>query len=311
MALLIDIRHPGWMSDQALYDYLTPHLPGVRLYCGHDGQPRPDVIMLTTTTFDPGVLAALPNLQLIQQLGAGVETVTGHAALPATVKITRLKSTMAAQEMVEYCLAHVLSQQQHAPRYAGDAARGRWRPLPPRQSAQTTVGILGLGYMGTHIAAAFAALGFRLLGWSRSAKTVDGVDCRYGRAQLPGLLAECDYVIGVLPATAQTRGLFDAGLLAKIKPGGRLINIGRGDLIVESDLLAALDSGHLGGAVLDVFEQEPLPPSHPFWRHAKITVTPHVAGWRLNDGLEDVAENYRRLLQGRPLLHQIDRAAGY
>jgi glyoxylate/hydroxypyruvate reductase A len=115
----------------------------------------------------------------------------------------------------------------------------------------------------------------------------------------------------VLPSTAATRGLFDAGILAAMKPGAWLVNVGRGDLIVEADLVAGLDSGPLAGAILDVFREEPLPAAHPFWGHAKITITPHVSGWHLTGGLEEVAENYRRLKDGRPLLHEVDRDAGY
>ena len=125
------------------------------------------------------------------------------------------------------------------------------------------------------------------------------------------LLGVCDYAISVLPSTAATRGLFDAGILAAMKPGAWLVNVGRGDAIVEEDLLAALDSGPLAGAALDVFREEPLPSAHPFWGHSKITITPHVSGWRLTGGLDDVAENYRRLVEGGPLLYEIDRDAGY
>ena len=140
---------------------------------------------------------------------------------------------------------------------------------------------------------------------------MDGVDCRHGLDALPGVLAACDYVACVLPSTPETRDLFDAALFAAMKPDAVIINVGRGDLIVEDALLGALDDGHLGGAVLDVFRAEPLPPKHPFWTHPKITVTPHVSGWHLTGGLEDVAENYKRLAAGEPLLHEVDRAAGY
>jgi glyoxylate/hydroxypyruvate reductase A len=171
--------------------------------------------------------------------------------------------------------------------------------------------VLGVGQIGGHVARAFAALGFRALGWSRTPKAIEGVDCRHGPAALAPLLGACDYVISVLPSTAATRELFDAGNLAAMKPGAWLVNVGRGDSIVEADLLAGLDSGPLAGAVLDVFREEPLPAAHPFWGNPKITITPHVSGWHLTGGLEDVAENYRRLQGGRPLLHEIDRDAGY
>ncbi len=124
------------------------------------------------------------------------------------------------------------------------------------------------------------------------------------------MLAECDYVASVLPSTPQTHHLFNSRVLAAMKKGATLINVGRGNLIVEEDLLAALDSGQVGRAVLDVFMQEPLPGEHPFWQHPQVTVTPHVSGWHVGGGLEVVAENYRRLLEKRPLLDLVNRGAG-
>ena len=152
---------------------------------------------------------------------------------------------------------------------------------------------------------------FRTLGWSRTPKAIDGVDCRAGPDALPGLLGECDYVVSILPSTPQTVDLFDASLLARMKPEAVLINAGRGDLIVEAALLDALDNDRLAGAVLDVFRAEPLPAGDPLLAHPKVTVTPHVSGWHLDGGFEDVAENYRRLMDGSALLHEVDRAAGY
>lgn len=148
--------------------------------------------------------------------------------------------------------------------------------------------------------------------WMTNDERIDGVVCKHGPDTLFSVLGESDYIVSILPSTPQTRDLIDAQALRAMKTGASIINAGRGDLIVEDDLIAALDAGHLVGATLDVFREEPLPEKHPFWSHPKITITPHVSGWHLTGGLEDIAENYRRLVRGRePLLHEVDRSAGY
>jgi glyoxylate/hydroxypyruvate reductase A len=285
MALLIETGQPDWMTNEALRDALRPLLPKADIRCAPDlGEPA-EIIMLACSRLLPGLVSRLPGLRLVQKLGAGVETIVADPDLPPGVRVARLKPDAAAQEIAEYCLAYVLREQRNMAFHA------------ERQRAR--------------VAAAFAALGFRVIGWSRGPKELPGIDCRHGPAALRGMLGECDFVCSVLPSTPETRDLADAGFFAAMKRGAMLINVGRGDLVVETDLVAALDSGHLAGAVLDVFRAEPLPPGHPFWLHPGITVTPHVSGWRVTGGLETVAANYRRLLAGEPLLHEVDRAAGY
>ena len=311
MAILIDIGLPDWMTDEALRDELAPLLRGVTIHCGRPRDPLPDVVMLATADLAENILPLLPKLALVQKLGAGVEAILRDPDLAAHVRVTRLAPDSQAREIAEYCLAYVLRDQRNMTRHAADAEERRWAPLAPRRAAHTTIGVLGLGHIGGRTARLFATLGFRVLGWSRSLKTIDGVDCRAGDAALPDLLSECDYVVSILPATPQTRDLFDADGFACMKSGAVLINVGRGDLVVEEALIHALDRGTLGGAVLDTVRQEPLPADHPFWRHPSITVTPHVSGWHVDGGLKDVAENYHRLVDGRELLHEVDRAHGY
>jgi glyoxylate/hydroxypyruvate reductase A len=311
MALLLDVQAPDWMTDEALRDFLRPLLPGVDIRCAPELGAASEIDMLACVKLAPGLARALPSLRLVQKLGAGVDAILGDPELGAGVRVARLRPETAAREIAEYCLAYVLREQRNQRFHAARQGARVWEARPSRSAPETAVGVLGLGQIGGHVARAFAALGFRVLGWSRSPKAIEGVDCRHGPAALAPLLGICDYAISVLPSTAATRGLFDAGILAAMKPGAWLVNVGRGDLIVEADLVAALDSGPLAGAVLDVFREEPLPSAHPFWGHPKITITPHVSGWRLTGGLEDVAENYRRLQDGRPLLHEVDRDAGY
>lgn len=311
MAILIDIGLPDWMADEVLRDELQPLLHGVKIYCGHPQTPLPEVVMLVTSVLPPGTVSFLPNLALVQKLGAGVERIVADPDLAADVRIARLAPAIQAREIAEYCLAYVLRDQRNVVFHQSMAEDRQWAPLPPRQTGKTTIGVLGLGHIGGFTARLFATLGFNVLGWSRSPRTIDGVECRSGNPALPGLLAVCDYVACILPSTPQTRDLLDTELLSHMKPGAVMINAGRGDLLVETALIQALDNGGLGGAVLDTVRQEPLPRDHPFWRHPKITVTPHVSGWHLDEGWGDVAENFLRLRDNRPLLHLVDRDAGY
>ncbi len=311
MALLIDTGLPHWMTDEALREVLAPLLPDTTIYCGRPDKPRPDVIMLATAEFRADVLSLLPSLALVQKLGAGVEKIVRAPDLPPHLRLARLAPDIQAREIAEYCLAYVLRHQRNMGLHEAAAAAGTWNPVAPRRTDRSTVGVLGLGHIGGWTARLFAKLGFEVLGWSRSPHVIDGVDCRAGADALPDLLAACNYVVAILPATPHTRHLFDTELIASIKPGAVLINVGRGDLIVEEALIEALDSGALGGAVLDVVAQEPLPAGHPLWRHPRVTITPHVAGWHLDGGFDDVAENYRRLTAGQALLHEVDRTLGY
>lgn len=311
MTLLLDIRYPLWMKEEDLRDILQPQLPGVTIKCGPLTGPDPEIDMVAVVRLYPGVAAHLPNLKLVQKLGAGVDGIVRDPDLPAHVRVARLRPDAAAQEIAEYCVAYVLRDQRNLDFHADNATKGQWQQKAPRRSPDTRVGVLGLGHIGARTAKAFSSLGFQVLGWSRTAKSIDGVDCRHGDDTLADILAQCDYIASVLPSTPRTRNFFDADRLALLKPGAVLINVGRGDLIVEEDLVAALDAGHIGGAVLDVFRLEPLPADHAFWAHDRITVTPHVSGWHLDGGLGDVAENYRRLASGQALLHEVNRTEGY
>jgi glyoxylate/hydroxypyruvate reductase A len=311
MALLIDINAPQWMRDEELRALLQPLLPGVPVRSACEPGDAADIIMLATVKPSPGRIGTLPNLRLVQKLGAGVESILGDPELPAQVRVARLRSDAMAQEIAEYCLAYVLRALRNMAEHESNQRRAAWEPIAPRPAAETVVGVLGIGHIGTRVAGVFAGLGFKAIGWSRTAKFIEGIECRHGGDDLAPVLARSDFVVSVLPSTPATRNLFDARRFAAMKAGSVLINVGRADLIVEDDLLHALDSRQLAGAVLDVHRIEPLPADHPFWRHLRIIVTPHVSGWHLTGSLEDVAENYRRLVESRPLLHEVDRRAGY
>ena len=310
MSILIDINVPGWMEDAQLRDQIAPMLPGVTLHCGIPNRTLPDVTVLATSRLGPGRVRHLPNLQLVQKLGAGVDTMAQNPELPDHIRIARMAPDIQAREIAEYCLTYVMAFQRNLFRHLTDQRRQHWQAMAPGRTEQTTVAALGLGHIGGRTAKLFAELGFRVVGWSRTPKAIDRVETHAGMDALPAILDQADYVVAILPSTQSTRGLFDAERLGWLKPGAVILNAGRGDLIDEQALLAALD-GPLGHAVLDVMPVEPLSQGHPFWDHPKITLTPHVSGWHLDGGFETVAENYRRLADGRPLLNEVDRQAGY
>ncbi len=311
MALLIDVNMPEWMTDEALAREVLSMLPDadVRVY-ENMGDPV-EIEMAAVTRLRPDLAAKLPHLKLVQKLGAGVETMVGNPDLPGHVKITRLKPDAPAREMAEFCLAYILRDQRNMKFHDARQAERVWQPIAPRSTPDTVVGVLGLGHIGSRTAKMIAAVGFKVIGYSRSPKYIEGIECRHGADTLLPMLKECDYVACVLPSTLETRGLVNREFLASMKKGSVLINVGRGDLVIESDLMNNLDADHVGGVVLDVVNSEPLPPDSPLWTHPKVTLTPHVSGWHLGDALKDVAENYRRLLDGSPLLHEVNRARGY
>jgi glyoxylate/hydroxypyruvate reductase A len=267
--------------------------------------------MLIVSSYFPGEALKYPNLRLIQKTGAGVNNILADDGLSESIAVARLNTDTPGAEMAEYALAYVLQEQRHLRQYHRQQARSEWLHYPPRRAADTTVAILGLGRIGRLVARRFADNGFRVTGWSRGLRQIDGVRCHAGRDGLADVLGSADYVISVLPSTPATRGLFDAALFADFRPEAFLINVGRGDLVDEADLVEALDRGRLAGAVLDVMSEEPLPPESPLWLHPGVQLTPHVSGYHLGDAVADIAENYRRLQQGEPLLHLIDRELGY
>lgn len=259
----------------------------------------------------PGLLRSLPNLRCVLSLGAGVDALLADPTLP-DVPLCRLVDPSIAATMAEFVLAQALKYHRGLDAYARRQRRGEWRmdlPVPP---ARTVVGVMGLGELGAAAAAALAAHGFAVRGWSRSAKELPGVACFAGADGLGPFLEATAILVCLLPLTPGTRGILDAGLLARLPRGARLVNVARGAHLVEADLIDALDRGHLAHASLDVFADEPLPRDHPFWRHPRVDVTPHAAAYGLPEvAAEAVADNLRRLARGEPLRDVVDRARGY
>jgi glyoxylate/hydroxypyruvate reductase len=259
----------------------------------------------------PGELARYPNLRAILSLGAGIDGLLAQPGLP-DVPVARMVDPSLTRTMTEYVVLATLRHHRAFDRFEREQRAARWSFALPPQAADRRVGVMGLGVLGSAAAASLVAHGFPVAGWSREARQLAGIDSFAGRAGLPAFLARSDILICLLPLTRATAGILDAATFAGLPRGAYVINVARGAHLVEPDLIAALDSGQLAGATLDVFREEPLPQGSPLWRHPKILITPHVASYASpHTAAAGVAENIRRARAGRELLHQVDRSQGY
>jgi glyoxylate/hydroxypyruvate reductase A len=256
-------------------------------------------------------LVSFTGLCAVQSLGAGINQL-GMGAFPPHVRVARLVDSGLTGMMTEYALLAALRYARNFDVHERAQRASTWDYVMPTGVGSFTVGVMGLGVIGAATALRLAANGFPVRGWARSPKSLDGVACFSGEAGLTEFLSETRILINLLPLTPQTEGILNARLFAALPKGAFVVNIGRGAHLVDADLLAALDSGHLAGATLDVFRPEPLPAAHPFWLHPRILMTPHVAGTGDPDSAAQVvAENIRRAKRGETLLNEVDRARGY
>jgi glyoxylate/hydroxypyruvate reductase A len=292
---------------------LTRALPAARVHaCSHlpdQLKPLPPRDIDYALLWKPParLLRDLGSVKAIFNLGAGIDSLAGSEALPAGVPVVRVEDAGMSEQMSEYVVHAVLRQYREFDSYAEAQRAGLWRPLARRQKRGFGVGILGIGVLGTAVAAALLPFGFPLAGWSRTRKAVAGVDSYAGSAELDAFLARCQVLVCLLPLTRDTRGLLDRRALSQLPVGAHLVNVARGALIVDDDLLALLDEGRLGGATLDVFQDEPLPAAHPFWHHPRISITPHVSAVTLvEESVAQIAAKITRLEAGLPITGIVD-----
>lgn len=264
----------------------------------------------------PGILADLPNLKAIFSIGAGVDHILRDDRLP-DVPIARIVAEDLSARMSEYVVWRVLDHFRRGMAYRQQQAAGIWHDRMQPSAREVTVGIMGLGALGRDAALKLGVLGFRLAGWSRTPKRVEGIESFDGPSGLGPFLAASDILVILLPITPDTRGILDAGLFSRLKRktpigGPVLINAGRGALQVETDILKALDEHVLMEASLDVFETEPLPQSSPLWKHPRVFVTPHAAASSDADALVPlIVGQIEAFERGEPLQHLVDRKLGY
>lgn len=276
------------------------------------GDPATIEAVVMWGTHDLADLARYPALRLVVSMGAGVDHLLRPPGMPAGVPVARLVDRMLTSGMTEWVLLNTLRFHRQDPAYRAQQAAAIWDELPAPATAQRRIGILGLGELGTAAARALAGLGFPVSGWSRRPKALEGIACHHGPEGFRAVLSGSDILVCLLPLTPETRGVLDAAAFAAMPRGAYLLNAARGGHVVQPDLLAALDSGHLAGAALDVTEPEPLPPEHPIWRHPGIVLTPHAASITIAaSAAPQVVENLRRARAGEPLMNLVDFSAGY
>jgi glyoxylate/hydroxypyruvate reductase len=311
MAILIaaDFSAEEWA---AWWPALQAALPGEQLLRERGNTPAEQIDIALVANPQGGELQGLPALALIQSLWAGVEGLLADPTVPADVPLARMVDPVMNEAMAQTALWAVLGLHRRFFSYAAQQHARQWQQRTQWRADEVSVAVLGLGHMGRSVAQRLALNGYPVRGWSRGQAEVDGVVALAGDAALPHVLAMARVVINLLPLTPATRGFFNAARLAQMQRGTSLVNLARGAHVVEADLLAALDRGHLSHAVLDVFGTEPLPADHVFWVHPQVTVLPHIAALTdARSAAQVVALNVQALRQGAPLQHLVDRSRGY
>ena len=261
---------------------------------------------------ETGMLASLPNLKVIFSIAAGVDHILADAERPEHLPIVRMIDPFLRNMMSEYAVLGVLYYHRYMPEYRLEQGDEVWDRRWPNYTPECHVGVLGLGDIGQDVAQKLGALGFPVHGWSRTPHEIAGLACHDGAEGLREMLPQCRYLVCVLPLTDATRGVINAETLALLPEGAVVVNLGRGGHVVDDDLLAGLDSGHLRGAFLDVYNAEPLAPGHPYWQHPKVVMTPHVAGEIVpRSAAKTVIDNIARHQRGEAMIGTLNLERGY
>lgn len=261
---------------------------------------------------DKDVFKHYPNLKVVASMGAGVQAILKNPSLPKNVTVTKVVQKEHQQDMAEFVLGLILNHTRRLFLYSQYKTEKNWQPRAYKSAPDITVGIMGIGAIGQVIADLLLKVGFKVTGWSRSKKELDGIKTFYGKEQRNGFLKTAEVLVCVLPLTDETTGILNAEVFEQLPKGAFVINVGRGQELVDEDLIKAIDSGHLSGAGLDVFHEEPLPKSHPFWEHPKVMVLPHTAGHTHPvKAAKDILYNYKAMKTGAPLINTIDLKKGY
>jgi glyoxylate/hydroxypyruvate reductase len=298
-----DTKAEPWLSG------LKAVLPQAYVSLWQSGAPQADYAVVWAPPqqfFDDQ-----PALKAVFNIGAGVDALLKLRVPPAT-QIVRLDDAGMSVQMAEYVCHAVIRHFREFDAYEADTQAGKWSFRKPRSRTDFPVGVLGLGVLGARVAKALTVFDFPVYGWSQSPKHLDGVRCWHGADQMDNFLQHSKVLVCLLPLTTQTENILNQRTLGTLQPGGYLINVARGAHLVDADLLALLDSGHLAGATLDVFRQEPLPAEHAFWKHPKITLTPHTSARTLRDeSIAQIAAKMQALARGKPVAGVVDRNKGY
>jgi len=260
----------------------------------------------------PGLLSQLGDVKAIFLMGAGVDALLKFGDLLPNVPLVRLGDAGMGVQMAEYVAHAVLRYFRRFDEYEQQARHGAWNPLPQHPKEHFTIGVMGLGRLGMPVLEAMRHFGFPVRGWSRSAKQIPGVQTFGGMEQLGDFLHGTRVLVCLLPLTADTANLLDRHNLGKLAPGAYLINVSRGAIVAEPDLMTLIRSGHIAGATLDVFRHEPLPAQHPFWNEPRVALTPHISALTMRqEAVRQIAAKVQALADGEPVDDLVDRQLGY
>ena len=309
MAIVI-IRQDGKID--AWKKALKERNPSIEVYSYLEEHPKESITMALIWKHPKGTLAHYPNLKCIASAGAGVDYIFEDSTVPTNILITRVVDPYLASDMSEHVLAIILAELKNFNTYKLQQVDHNWNPKEYRRIQDVRIGIMGLGELGELTARDLTKYGFQVQGWSRSKKEIEGVRAFAGQEELEPFLDFTEFLVCLLPLTPQTEGILNRSLFLKLPKNAYIINVARGGHMVDEDLLNALDSGHLSGASLDVYHEEPLPGDHPFWKHPKIFMTPHYASVSdTHSVVPQILENYERLGNNKELLNKVNRTKGY
>jgi glyoxylate/hydroxypyruvate reductase len=298
-----DTKAEPWLQG------LSAALPGADISVWQPGAPQADyaVVWAPPQQF----MDEQPGLKALFNIGAGVDALL-KLRLPPNTLVVRLDDAGMAVQMAEYVCHAVIRHFREFDGYEADTAAGRWGYRKPRMRGDYPIGVMGLGVLGERVAKALAQFDFPINGWSRSPKAIDGVRGFAGAEQFNDFLAASRVLVNLLPLTPETADVINKDTLARLQPGAYVINVARGAHLVDEDLLAAMESGHVAGATLDVFRTEPLPAGHAFWNHPRITITPHTSARTLRDeSIAQIARKMAALQRGEVVAGVVNPRRGY
>jgi glyoxylate/hydroxypyruvate reductase A len=291
--------------------FFKDNAPDIDFRTWPDAGDLEEIEYLVSWAAPAAFIASLPNLKVLFSSGAGIDHID-LSAVPDHVQIVRMVEPGIINGMVEYVTLSVLALHRDFFDYVAMQPSGAWNPLEVPPASSRTVGVMGLGVLGQAVLQRLSTFGFRLSGWNRSPRNIAGVACHAGAHTLDQFLGQCDILVCLLPLTDATKGILNARLFGALPRGASVINVGRGGHLDQAALLAALDSGHLSRAIVDVTDPEPLPPDHRFWTHPRVFVTPHVASMtQPGTAAPIMLANLRSHLRGDGLRDVVDRKRGY
>jgi len=300
-------------DDAALWERcLREADPSIEMRIWPDIGPPEEINAALVWKPPAGALAQLPRLRLIINLGAGVDHIVADQTLPEGVPIARIVDPEMNRMMAQFVLLAALRHHRNFGAFERARSQRRWDYIHPKRTSERVIGIMGLGNLGAASAEELVRQGFQVRGWSRTPKSLRGVETFHGVEQQYRFLSACEILVLMLPLTAETAGVMDARALSALPRGASVINVGRGQLVDDDAMLAALDSGQIAEATLDVFHAEPLPPDHGYWDRSQVLITPHLASIAIPQSAAfQIADNLSRLSSGLPLLNLVDRQRGY